>query len=421
MVPKVAGKGQSFKGAGLYYLHDKKADTAERVAFTHTENVPTDDPELALRYMAYTAMRQAELKAAAGVAMTGRKLVQTVYAYSLSWAPDEDPSQEQMIEAALATLKALGLDGHETLLVAHNDEPHPHIHVIVNRVNPENGLAAKLSNDHLVLSRWAEAYEREHGKIRCEERVENNRRRREGQFVKDRRSLDKAAHHRARKQRVKAAFERRAAESKNLSAHHKGQRQFLYDEKERRVRSRRQEIRDANRPKWAALFRQQFIERKELERQTRTVFPRLRYFIRHRSRGERGFLAGAVSAIFGRARLQTDVAAQHEKERKALAAEVTQQTRGAIAQENTYYRAELNTLKALQGQDTAVLREAQAKESQQLAREIKEEADREKFEVEIEKDGPPKVSEEFRKRAAEAIKKQKKRDDRSKGQGRERE
>jgi hypothetical protein len=24
MIPKVAGKGRSFKGAGLYYLHDKE-------------------------------------------------------------------------------------------------------------------------------------------------------------------------------------------------------------------------------------------------------------------------------------------------------------------------------------------------------------------------------------------------------------
>jgi hypothetical protein len=420
MVPKVAGKGQSFKGAGLYYLHDKKADTAERVAFTHTENLPTDDAALALRYMAYTAMRQAELKAAAGVAMTGRKLVQTVYAYSLSWAPDEDPSQEQMIEAALQTLKALGLDGHETLLVAHNDEPHPHIHVIVNRVNPENGLAAKLSNDHLTLSKWAEAYEREHGKIRCEQRVENNAKRRQGQFVKDRRSLDKAAHHRARRQSLKAAFSRRQMEGKNLSAYHKGQREWLYDEKERHVAARRQEVRDAHRPQWAALYKRQATEQKQLREAQRSAFSRLRYFVRHRSKTERGFLAGAISAMFSRARLDKALAARQEGERKALAAAVTQQTRGAIAQENRVYRNELNTLKALQSQDTAALREAQAKESQDLAREIKEEAEAEKFEAEIDRE-TPEIKDEFRKRVGEQIKKAKKRDDRGKGKGRERE
>ena len=55
MVPKIAAKGKNFKGAGDYYLHDKNADTKERVAFTHTLNLPTDDPEKAIRLMARTA------------------------------------------------------------------------------------------------------------------------------------------------------------------------------------------------------------------------------------------------------------------------------------------------------------------------------------------------------------------------------
>lgn len=34
MVPRIAKRRQSFKGAGLYYLHDKGAMTAERVTWT---------------------------------------------------------------------------------------------------------------------------------------------------------------------------------------------------------------------------------------------------------------------------------------------------------------------------------------------------------------------------------------------------
>ncbi len=243
MVPKVAGKGKSFKGAGQYYLHDKKASTADRVAFTLTRNLPTDDPEFAIRLMAYTAMHQAQLKAANGVAATGRKLVHSVYCYSLSWAPDETPTQEEMLDAAHETIEALGLDQHEALLVAHNDEPHPHIHVIVNRVHPQSGLAAKLACDHLTLSRWAEDYERRQGEIRCEERVENNRLRRQLKaaadraFVKHTPRLNTAEFHAWRKARLKAAFDRRQLEEKNLSAHHKGERAFLFDEKKAALRS----------------------------------------------------------------------------------------------------------------------------------------------------------------------------------------
>ncbi len=56
MIPHIAQRGHSFKGAGAYYLHDKKSDTAERVLWTQTYNLPTQNPELALRVMAHTAM-----------------------------------------------------------------------------------------------------------------------------------------------------------------------------------------------------------------------------------------------------------------------------------------------------------------------------------------------------------------------------
>ena len=84
MVPKVAGKGRSFKGAGLYYLHDKKALTRERVAFTHTENLPTRDPDKAIKCMAWTALRANEIKARSGASTKGRKMTDPVYCYSLS-------------------------------------------------------------------------------------------------------------------------------------------------------------------------------------------------------------------------------------------------------------------------------------------------------------------------------------------------
>ena len=55
--------------------------------------------------------------------------------------------------------------------------------MVANRVDPETGKAAKLGNSKLRLSRWAEGYEREQGRIRCERRVKNNERRRAGEEV----------------------------------------------------------------------------------------------------------------------------------------------------------------------------------------------------------------------------------------------
>lgn len=79
--------------------------TDERVAFTHTLNLHTDDPEKALKVMAWTAEHQADLKRSAGGAATGRKLEKPVYTFSLSWAPEEDISKEEMIAAMKDSLK----------------------------------------------------------------------------------------------------------------------------------------------------------------------------------------------------------------------------------------------------------------------------------------------------------------------------
>lgn len=185
MIPRVGPGGASFQGAGLYYLHDKEALTSERVAFTHTLNVHTDSPDKALKVMAWTAQHQAELKRGAGVVATGRKLEKPVYTYSLAWAQDQAPAPQEMVAAAEDSLKALGMDDRQAVLVSHSDTEHPHIHVILNRVHPETGKAASTSKDHLKLSKWAEAYERAHGGIRCQARVNHNARRGRGQFVKN--------------------------------------------------------------------------------------------------------------------------------------------------------------------------------------------------------------------------------------------
>lgn len=185
MVPRVTSKGKSFKGAGAYFLHDLgKASTSERVAFTHTVNMLTDDPEKALKIMAWTAEHAQELKQVSGQKMTGRKAENPVYNYVLSWAPDQNPDPAHMTEFGLRSLRALGLDEHEAIFIAHNDTDHLHLHVIANRVHPETGIMAKMSKDQLALSRLAQTYEEETGQVYCANRVANNQERSRGALVK---------------------------------------------------------------------------------------------------------------------------------------------------------------------------------------------------------------------------------------------
>lgn len=192
MIPKIVAKGSSFKGAAAYLLHDKnRADTCERVEWCETRNLMTDDPDKAWKIMAATAMDQDRLKAEAGIKATGRKSSQSVLHLVLSWHPDEaeDLNRDEMRRAAIGALSALGADDRQAMLVAHNDEKHAHLHVLCNRVSPEDGRMLTSSKDRLKLSEWAESYERERGLIFCENRVANNERRREGEFVADESAL----------------------------------------------------------------------------------------------------------------------------------------------------------------------------------------------------------------------------------------
>lgn len=67
MIPKLNPKGHSFKGVTAYLMHDVgETDKADRVAFTHTRNLGTDDPEIGARIMAAHVMQAEELKREAG-------------------------------------------------------------------------------------------------------------------------------------------------------------------------------------------------------------------------------------------------------------------------------------------------------------------------------------------------------------------
>ena len=143
MVPRVAKAGRSFKGAALYYLHDKGAKTTERVAFVETANLPpTNDPDIAIEHMVDTAQNAAALKKAAGI-KGGRPLEKPVYAFSVAWHPSETPSKAEQLEAAQEAVKRLGLANHQAVFIGHTDTDHPHVHVLVNRVCPETGVSVR--------------------------------------------------------------------------------------------------------------------------------------------------------------------------------------------------------------------------------------------------------------------------------------
>jgi hypothetical protein len=180
MIPRIAKGGRSFKGAYAYFGHDKQQATKQRVEWTHTENMLTEDPDKAWKVMAYTVYEQGRLKEASGQKATGRKLQKPVFSYSLAWHPEQNPDREHMLATAKKSVVALGFTEHEMLIVAHRDEPQRHVHIIVNRVHPITGIAADLTNSKEKLSDFAHAYEVEDGKVYCKQREENVEKRKAG-------------------------------------------------------------------------------------------------------------------------------------------------------------------------------------------------------------------------------------------------
>lgn len=187
MIIRLQASGGSFRGAGLYYLHDKqleagadqglntdlKPTTDARVWFTATRNCLEQEPARALDEMWRTAEHQAELKMTAGVKRGGRVCEDPVKTISLSWHKDDAPEPEHMIESADKFLQHMGWEAHQAVFVAHNDTPHRHIHIILNRVNPDTGRTLDDFREQKRAQVWALEYERAHDQIRCEQREAN--------------------------------------------------------------------------------------------------------------------------------------------------------------------------------------------------------------------------------------------------------
>ena len=127
--------------------------------------VSREDADLARRIMEFDALNQASRT---------RQCEKDCVHLSLGWRPGETPTREEMEAAAREALKAMGMENAKAPFVAHDDEAYAHLHIVASKINPATGRAYDLKENYLKLSRWAEAYEREHGGVICSRREEAN-------------------------------------------------------------------------------------------------------------------------------------------------------------------------------------------------------------------------------------------------------
>ncbi len=177
MIVAIQAKGHSFKGLHAYLSHDKrtaeeeakgvKNNSKERVDFTATHNLSTDNLEFAWRVMAATAINQNELKREARArgedVRISSKVQPPVMHIVASWDQsfvDQHgiPTSDHYREALNDVLKELGAESHQAIAYAHKDTDNYHLHIMLNRVSPRNGQLLKDSNEQKKAQKFAQDY-----------------------------------------------------------------------------------------------------------------------------------------------------------------------------------------------------------------------------------------------------------------------
>lgn len=128
MIGRTFPFGKGFVGLARYLETGESGEERGRVAWTDSRNLPTKDPQAAARLMGATARESARTQ-------------RPVYHLSISFDPGDPIDRPRMRRVADAVLRRLGLTEHQVLIVAHRDTAHPHMHLVVNRVHPENLLS----------------------------------------------------------------------------------------------------------------------------------------------------------------------------------------------------------------------------------------------------------------------------------------
>lgn len=75
------------------------------------------------------------------------------YHLVLSWHELEQPTDDQMVEAADHMIRSLGLEDHQIVIGTHHDTKRRHIHLVCNTVHPVSGKVWSKSNDHLRIEK----------------------------------------------------------------------------------------------------------------------------------------------------------------------------------------------------------------------------------------------------------------------------
>ena len=145
-----AKTGSGFGGLLAYLFVGSDGQQADRVEWSSVRNLFPDDQDLVPAILQATASRNVRVE-------------KPVYHLSISLDPSESLDQDGFEKVVDRTLRDLGLGEHQSVIVAHNDTEHAHVHVVVNRVHPETLKAWDNGHDWARIEKSLRQQERELG------------------------------------------------------------------------------------------------------------------------------------------------------------------------------------------------------------------------------------------------------------------
>lgn len=139
--------GTRFSGSVSYITESEGVTQVETRNIFHEE-----DPKEAAREMQITAgLRE--------------RVEKPAYSISIGYHPEEEISDQEMIEDMEELLERRGLGEHQAVLATHRDKPHPHVHATVNRVHPSGEELWRDSFERLKIMDTLREIEQERGRI----------------------------------------------------------------------------------------------------------------------------------------------------------------------------------------------------------------------------------------------------------------
>jgi len=118
---------------------------------------------IAIETQGVASLRTAAAEMEAVASQCRRLRAPADYHLVISWHENEHPTPEQAFGAGRHGLAALGMESHQYVMAIHGDTANAHLHVAVNRVDPETYRAVSPFRDYIKLDRAMREIELEQG------------------------------------------------------------------------------------------------------------------------------------------------------------------------------------------------------------------------------------------------------------------